>query len=354
MLSLLCVALAPFSAACGGGDQVLRRRGNVEQFGRSIPAVAYAWYVRGLHHERAGDLSRAARDFAQATRHDPRSGSAWAAWGRTMCTQKAELARELFDQGIVRAERKAPVHVARANCALTLHETSGTPGKQEKVHQAALNDAKRAVRLEPENRAANVLLVRCHQLAGNHREATRVARAYELFTGIPTESSAPATPTRRQLLSAVDRAIWREDLHEAADLALTVISPGELAARAALWGRIELAWTQTQFVLAANPSDIDAQVTRLVLNTETPSEGAPRGSILTSALAPWLDVSEELSPVSIALLAQHLRRTAGDHAAEHFLLQHRSTLRNSEDPLIDGLRAREAIAEPNSGERVLF
>jgi hypothetical protein len=183
---------------------------------------------------------------------------------------------------------------------------------------------------------------------GRNQEAGRVERAYELFTGLVVNSGA-TTPTRRELLLAIDQAIWRGDLQEAADRALTVITPGELAARAALWGRVELARAQTKFVLAADPFDADARAAQLV--------SSPRGEDdreENSQVGGWQGDSASLSPVSVLLIVQHLRRTVGDAAAEHFLLQHRTTLRSAEDPLVETLISPRLVAEPDAAPSLVF
>ena len=56
----------------------MRRRGDLEQAGRKVSPLAYAWYARGIHHEKLGELKRAARDYTAALKLDEKSGAAWA------------------------------------------------------------------------------------------------------------------------------------------------------------------------------------------------------------------------------------------------------------------------------------
>jgi hypothetical protein len=119
----------------------------------------------------------------------------------------------------------------------------------------------------------------------------------------------------------------------ARQLALTEMTPGELAARAALWGDWESALAQAQFVLRASPSDEDARVTLLVAQSSPSAQ-------LTSRLSPWEARGfNELSPTAIVLLYQHLRRIAGTEAARHFLRQHEHVMRKAQDEFLQRLVA---------------
>src|SRR5690606_18249531 len=50
----LCLLLCSTAVGCASRGDVVRRRGDVQRESRAISPVAYAWYVRGLYHERAG------------------------------------------------------------------------------------------------------------------------------------------------------------------------------------------------------------------------------------------------------------------------------------------------------------
>lgn len=325
--------------ACGKSAQVVRRRGDIETSGRLVSPVAYAWFARGLYHERLGHLEQAARDFGAAVASDKKSGSAWAAWGRVLCSLDRDLAFGAFADGLRRAERKAPVLNARARChlAFSLPAWEKDPKarkpdpKGKKSVFSALEDAERALLLEPENPETNFLLVECYELLGQIERARSVERAYRLFAGAP-EQSPPLDPQR-----AVDDALSRGDLTAAADHALTSMTPGELAARAALLGQGDIARKQATFVLRANPQDLDAQITLLVLQ-ESPVGTHPTTASSNEGRATFAlhdsshPVASYLSPSATVLFSKHLKRHVGKEAAAHFLRENHALVEAEGDP----------------------
>lgn len=325
----LCLLLCSTAVGCASRGDVVRRRGDVQRESRAISPVAYAWYVRGLYHERAGDLARAARDFGQATRTDPRSGNSWAAWGRVLCDADPLLAGSLFAEGLRRSDRKAPLYLERAACTLRRHQALSTETTNISPEEAAREDAQQALRLEPKSPRASALLAECYRALNRPEDAASVERAFALWSGRTLDNAALRGADHGRVesddesdLMALDEALWSEDLEQARTVSLTLVTPGELAARAALWGKTKIAKAQATFVLAADPFDPDAQVVLLFLGVESDDFDTP---------------DHALSPSGLALFAQHLSRTVGPHEAMLFVERQREALQVAPDPFVESM-----------------
>lgn len=305
-----------FLFSCAGSEEVTRRRGEWTQKGRRVSPLAYAWYARGGHHERRGDLSSAARDYRAALDHDPKSGSAWAALGRVLCQMQDAETQRTFDRGLKAAERRAPLYAERGACRLARKESS------KRSILSACGDFAQAVRLEPRVPRFSTEYSDCLRIAGRLRDAERVERAARLFFGTKMTSSQEPT------LAEVDRALLSGDLEQAQNLSLELMSPGALAVRAVLLGQNRLARDQAELVLLASPGDVHATTALLALGAQLPSS--------TNTL-------RGLSAPGLVLLFKVLKREANTQVANQFLEQYRNDLLNAEDPLVT-----EALDESTS------
>ncbi len=304
--------------SCSTGEEVSRRRGDVLQTARSISPVAYAWYARGRHHETLGDFTRAERDFRAAVRSDPQSSAAWAALGRVACRRGLEPARRLFERGLAKADRAAPILEERGLCRIA------HAGNNRQKLVRACEDLREAMTLEPHKRAMSEGYAGCLEESGQRGKSARIRRAARLYLGKnPSDAKDPT-------LEQVDRALRAEDLEGAQQGALTLMSPGSLAVRAWFHGKAELAAAQAQLVLDASPSDPDAMVTMMALGR--------RNLDLPQSL-------DGLSDVGVVLLALVLRRHAPPRASRQFLDEYRKELEASSDPLVRSALARYSTAE---------
>lgn len=279
--------------------------------------LAYAWYGRGAHHEREGDFSSAARDYLAAIDHDPESGSAWAALGRVLCQTRDPEAHKIFERGLKAAERKAPLYVARGSCRLLQAQ-----GDKQRI-LAACADFSQAFRLEPHAPLHSAHYSDCMRQAGKFLEAERQERAARLFFG-PSGGTSPE-PTQGD----VDRALLAGDLEKAQDLALELMSPGALAARAVLLGQSRLAREQAELVLSASPGDVDASAALLALGIDLPYS---------------TDNLNGLSAPGLVLLFKVLKRDANSEIAHQFLNQYRQELLSAQDPLVTEALKESAYA----------
>jgi tetratricopeptide (TPR) repeat protein len=327
-MRLLGLLLLVFLCSCSGGDQVTRRRGDVSEIGRRISPLAYAWYARGVYHEGQGEMERAAYAYSAAINHDEKSGASWAALGRVLCKIELPSATEVFSKGLRKAERTAPIYLERSRCQLerAVNSSQGDKKPRSKGLHNLCVDAERALDLEPENPAVTRHLVDCFVHTGNLEKATRYERAASLYFGEPF-----ITETEPGIFE-VDLALRQGDLRLARSLALDLVRPGELAARAALWGKNELARDQAELVLAASPHDADALVTLVYLG-DFPAE---------------LGVPQELSAAGVLLFAAVLRRSVSESAARTFISEYASVLAESTDPLVVSSRGRSKESSRNA------
>lgn len=306
--------------SCGGSHEVPRKSGDSIEYGRHISPQAYAWYARGLHFERNGQLQSAEAAFQSAIDNDRESGSAWAALIRVRCETNDKAALEAAAQGLRRAQRRAPVLSARAACLL---QTWGTePRKQDTngLLQQALEDSQKAVALEPAYAPANQLVGRCLRLLGRDATARRWERAFALYVQAPPEPRAERAAAQR-----IDAALLADDLDQARRFAVSELSAGQLAVRALAWGKTELATEQAVMTLKASPRDPDATLVQYLLNGTMPPP----------------ETDDGISELGALLLARALQREVSPKAALLFWNRVRPGESDSQDPLLIEL-ARES------------
>jgi len=333
------VALVPLGIALIAGawgcathpSTVTRMADGVVHQGRYIPGEAYAQYARGAALESAGELASARSAYALALEFDPRSPEILARLGSLDCrnarsARDAHASRALaaFDEAL-RAEPTSTAALSEAaRCRARLGEA-----------ETAFSLALAAARADPDSLAVQLLVVDLAEAKGS----TNVAREWLDALVARSPSSRPAWvrlaafarrhgDTGRALRAAqalrrlhvsvpgtdesrLERALRSGELARARREAVVLrISAGDLAARAALCGALDLAREQAELALAADPTDVDAWIALLAIRDLTQN-----GDGLADALraAP----REPATPPSSAarrLLAELLERVIGQEA----------------------------------------
>jgi hypothetical protein len=216
------------------------------------------------------------------------------------------------------------VLVERARCQLTTTALlRGESGElTETPARAALEDAKLALETEPTNPDVSRVLGDCYDALDRHREAERTRLGFLLYSGQLADTQ------EIELIDKIDQTLSDGRLDHARNLALTRLTPGELAARAALLGRWALASEQAIHVLRADPTDLDARVVLLVVTPGSAPGPAPLELLGSPAR------TRELSATSIVLFSQHLSRHVSEEASDAFLAPYRDEILHADDPLL--------------------
>ena len=306
--------------------------------GHYIEPEAYAAFTRGAYHEARGEWAEAERAYQQALQSDATSPDIWTRLGAIACRTDLEQALERFDQARA-SEGYAPAWAERARC-LDAHQKP----------EAALEAARHAIRLDPEDRDMNLLVARLYHATAKQEQARAWLFAWLLLepqlgrgdTELLEQSSRLGDPALTALLQgelARRRRITAGQLSDtsaladrpietpggvlgalrAGDLAAArvaaandKISPLGLALLATHNGRPELGLAQAQLLLAANPNDADALIAALDAASLTGDEASFR-SLLRGA------GSTELPALQRAkVLAKLLRSRIGSDAADHW------------------------------------
>ncbi|HSC87600.1 MAG TPA: hypothetical protein VLC09_10035 [Polyangiaceae bacterium] len=297
--------------ACAAPTKFERRDGSLVYNARPVPPQAYSAYLRGLRAERQGNAAAAERAYTEATRADPAGGAAWAALGRLACPESPERAERWFDEGLEAAAEPAPIHVARSNC----HRSRG--------HWAeAVADAQSAVELAPLDPAAAEALADAFEGQGDANRARSVRLASKQLAA--ARGRATSAPTRPEDSTgdwtSVDRALARGELRAARRAAPDGCTPGLLALRALALGQAQLAAEQAQWVLRADPEQIDALLTIWLLARSDEPHGTTPQPARELPLQPAFDEGTP-SPLGLLLFARYLQRQVGDSASALFLQQ---------------------------------
>ena len=283
--ALLALTLA--SSGCGAGASVPRVMHGQTVEGPIISEDAYAAYARGAYLEARGQRTEAIEAYRAALSADSRGAAIWTRLGVLYCTERAADADDAFDEAIEIAPGFAAAWSSRAECHLSR-------GRRDD----ALVDALRAVALEPDDTAANLLVARLYQeqhrlpeakawLLGlalrnpepsahwsalaavaeasgdlalaSHAHARFDEREARRERVAPAASDAAITPSS-ELLSS----LREQDLPRARAIAASQrIDARTLALLAAAHGYPALAMQQAKLVLAADPSDPDALLAAL-------------------------------------------------------------------------------------------
>jgi tetratricopeptide (TPR) repeat protein len=238
--------------ACGGRQLVERRVDDQTTVGRVVPSEAYAWYARGQYHERNQELESAEYAYDQATQVDRESGSAWGALLRVRCLRNQPDTWQTLDRGRAEAEEQVPVLVAASHCAVRQGKGS-----------SAITFARSALTLAPSDEGASLALEASFRAIGDEASADSVVRAFELFQGRPLKMGSEVAEEHKMLSpkearEAADLALIAGDLNQARNISVGVLDPGELALRAMLLGKKDLAIRQAEWITAVDPANGEA------------------------------------------------------------------------------------------------
>jgi hypothetical protein len=370
VLRLPAAALALTLAGCAG-PTVIRVIDGRELPGRFVSEHAYALYARGAEAEAHGDRASARLDYLAAADEDDKNVEIWTRIGAVSCAlgRKAD-ARSAFDRAAARADDYEPLFRERAACALA----AGALGPAEA--KAVLDDASRALALDPRSEETVLLYARAAEAAGErtlaeralrelvatspgrvagwqalrtfavrHADPAAAARAAAAIDALDaTEPAAngaaePASLARRAPgpLDDVDAALARDALDDARTAAKRArLSPAELAVRAAALGRAQLARVQADLVHRADPTSASAAIALAIacdlLRADT---------CLAGALS---DTAARTTPPSLLarLLFAELVARRTDTAAARAWLGPITALTNEPDALLTAVAARVA------------
>jgi tetratricopeptide (TPR) repeat protein len=299
-------------AACGPAATTERVFAGRAEVGPYIEPEAYAAFAEGVYLEEHGDREGALRAFRHAQSRDPDSPAIATRIGALLCpSDLAAALDEIETSGFARDY--APAWATRARC---LHDHGNS--------DTALEAARRAVRLDPWNPDANLLVARIH------RERAEPERAGAWLFGWLLSDPGASTYWRA---IAEEAALSRDVSVGELARALGPLSEGgaagaepagpdperpvTLATRAARQGQPALALEQAELALAANPRDADALVTALYAAALL-GDDAALARLLANGRAGTAP-SPELAP----LLGDVLRFRVGDEAAERWLAAYR-------------------------------
>lgn len=154
MSRLGALVVLPFvlsMAACASEPRVIRVYGGKVVEGAYVPAEAYAEYLRGALAEEAGDLGGAAAAYERALAEDDEDPEVWTRVGDVRCRKdpKDPKADEALAKALKIDRTYAPAHAARARCF-------SARGKPEEAAAAA----REASANDPSNVEIEALVIR--------------------------------------------------------------------------------------------------------------------------------------------------------------------------------------------------
>ena len=357
MRAILALTLSLGLGACAD-PQVVRVYNGNPVTGRFIRYEAYAAYGRGLEAERDGYFRVAARWFEEATQYDPESVEIWTRLGAAYCNpgwRRLNDAYVAFTHAEQLDATYEPLFRERARCA-----------RSASREQDALEFAKHAVQLDPDQDEAVVLYADLLQKAGKTDEAAKLLDSHllrhsnsvggwqarydlakQLKQPFEMKRSAEAlvklaprladklvadVPTLAPL-AQVDEAVRQGNLDAARKAARRAhIPPAELAVRAVALGAPKLALEQAEHVLGADPSSGAARVAMA-----SASDALADAQHITAALEVHPDERlTQLSPLARLVYADLLARRADREAARVFAGS--SITDKTNDPVHEALR----------------
>jgi tetratricopeptide (TPR) repeat protein len=293
------VALALGSSACAGGASVTRVFHGRTVAGPEVSDSAYAAYARGAYLEAQGQPAAAIQAYRDALDADAHNTAIWTRLGALYCSGQPDEAEAAFADAIALDDANARAWSARAACRHSRRELDD-----------ALTDALRAVRLDPGDSAANLLVADIYRAQDRlpeakawllalvvqrpeptaHWAALRALaeasrdpaltlyattelerRADRVSTTARTEPPARRSPARPS--SELAAALREGDLPRARTIAAGEhIDARMLGVVAAANGYPALAERQANLVLEADPSDPDALIAALAAaqSSDTP------------------------------------------------------------------------------------
>ena len=303
--------------------------------GPYIESEAYAAYAEGAYLEARAEWVGAEQAYRRALHRDPGSPSIWTRLGAIACRTSLKRALDAFKTGLA-AEEYAPGWAERARC---LHRHG------EK--QLALESAQRCIALDAANAEANLLIAEIYREQGqsprsrawlfawllHNPEASshwnRLSEQVKLLGDPALAGLAHAELNRRAGLGGTDlppaiaqgdaagaaesnvmAAIDARDLAAAQSAAAEAKITGlDLAIIATRRGEPELALSQAELILAADPHNGDAWVVAL-LSAALAGKEARLGELLRQAKHQRLLGAERAE-----LLTELLRWRVGDDEA---------------------------------------
>jgi len=278
--------------------------------GPYVEPEAYAAFAQGVYLEQRGDWNGAASAYRRARASDPDSPGISARLGAVTCRTSLDAALEEFQTSGV-ASDYAPAWAERARCLLAHREPV-----------RALDAARRAVMLDPNNPDANLTVAQIHREQGRPELARAWLFAWAL--GDP-EASAHRNAIAEQARLLDDGAlallIQRLAKHAAddpggADGAIPP-SPTKLARLEIARGEPSAAAEHAALALGADPTDADALVIAL-LAASFASDEARFAELLRRARAS----AAPPEPDAAAWMAGLIRARVGEDAAERWLAAH--------------------------------
>jgi tetratricopeptide (TPR) repeat protein len=332
----LVAALVPFvlaAVACGSDPRVVRVYGGKVVEGAYVPPEAYAEYLRGALAEEAGDLAGATAAYEKALGEDDEDPEVWTRVGDVRCRKdpKDAKADDAFAKALKIDRTYAPAHAARARCL----SARGKPDEAAAAaREASVNDPSNVdiealvIRTAPKpvpavrDRALALTVAHGERSAAwealahwgrAHGDAELAARGLEglvrlspsrsaeiekgalellgqgytayarrlaaAIADVPAEhgGSGPRDATLARL--AVDEAVLGGDRAKIERRAVrTHVALSEVAARALLLDRRELATKIAKDVTAADPKSSGAQMVLAAMNAKPKEIGGHNDS----------------------------------------------------------------------------
>lgn len=285
LFSALAAALC-FACSQGAGG-VTRMVDGVRYEGRFINPEAYAAYLLGVQREARGDFKGALSAYREAHAEDPDSPEVWARIGAVRCVSKDPAgASSAFERGIDRDPEYYGNYFERARCA-----------ERSRNLQAALTDGMSAVRLRPQDEAANLLVSRVLQALGRAADGRAWLEAFTSFHDGTLESERALQSARGTTPSTAPSIATEGPSHSSAFRELRS-------------GHYEQARKQAERELGADPSNADAWVALLVV-CDAQHDDACYDSTLSALRNPSVPPSD----TAFGYLRSLLARRAGVSAA---------------------------------------
>jgi hypothetical protein len=365
--SALVAILGVGLAGCAGPTVTRVVDGRVVE-GRFVSDYAYALYGRAAYEEAqlgqiddAGSLGgearagrRALAALEAAASEDDESAHLWTAIGALRCRPPGadfEGAEAAFERARKLDPESAPRLLAVARCRLAASTAARDPGRAAALLGEAIDDAERAMRLDPDDLAAVSLSASLLARRGREDEGRRLLRAATIRAPGSTEAwlalhafarathdDALAERAARQAralsprlassleaeipalapLAEVDEALRRDDLEAARRHAQRAhLTLGELAVRAAALGHAAPARAEAEVVLAADPADLDARIA-LAVAADLARDPAALAAAMDAIPAPPAALTAP-SPLAGLLFAELLVRRVDAAAARAWL-----------------------------------
>jgi hypothetical protein len=372
------------TAGCAAEPRVVRVYDGRIVEGRYVSPDGYAAFLRGVLAEESGDLKGALTAYGIAAEEDDDDPEIFARIGETRCKldPKDAVADRAFDRALKLDPTYASALAAKGRCALARGQSDVAA---DLARRAAAQDPKNvalgalvvradATRADPASRERAIALTLAHGenvvawdalivWGRAHRDAELVARGYEgLVHAAPARSveaergavalleggqltlarrvaSALADAPREMAVVgprdatvarlAVDEALVRDDSKTALSRATRGHVPlAEVAARALVLEKKDIAATLAAFVAEADPGASGAAMVRAALKSV-----APGASGNAKTRDPLAHVTDQPPEICALVFADRLAAAAGADIARQWLARIARTPMAAHDPL---------------------